>query len=63
MLTTASPVRGDPAADLAAVGARRSFATQLKSDEITWGEMQDSVTYFAKQWRTRLDKGRNTTSG
>jgi hypothetical protein len=47
----------------AAVGARRSFATQLKSDEMTWDEMQDSVTYFAKQWRTRLDRGRGVTSG
>ncbi len=46
----------------AAVGARRSFATQLKSDEMTWDEMEDSVTYFAKQWRTRLDRGRGVTS-
>jgi hypothetical protein len=47
----------------AAVGARRSFATQLKSSEITWDELQDSVTYFAKQWRTRLDRGRGVTTG
>jgi len=47
----------------AAVGARRSFATQLKSSEITWDELRDSVTYFAKQWRTRLDKGRGVTTG
>jgi len=47
----------------AAVGARRSFATQLKSDQMTWDEMEDSVTYFAKQWRTRLDRGRGVTSG
>lgn len=47
----------------AAVGARHSFATQLKSSEITWDELQDSVTYFAKQWRTRLDRGRGVTTG
>jgi hypothetical protein len=47
----------------AAVGARHSFATQLKSSEITWDELRDSVTYFAKQWRTRLDKGRGVTAG
>ena len=45
----------------AVVGARRSFATQLKGDEITWGEMEDSVTYFARQWRTRLDRARGVT--
>jgi len=42
----------------AVVGARRSFATTLKSDEITWDELRDSVTYFANQWRTRLDRAR-----
>jgi len=47
----------------AAVGARHSFATELKSDEITWDELRDSVTYFAKQWRTRLDRGRGVTNG
>jgi len=47
----------------AAVGARRSFATELKGDEITWDEMQDTVTYFAKQWRARLDRGRGVTHG
>ena len=47
----------------AAVGARRSFATELKGDEITWDELHDVVTYFAKQWRTRLDHGRGVTTG
>ena len=42
----------------AVVGARRSFATTLKGEEITWDELKDTVTYFAHQWRTRLDKGR-----
>jgi hypothetical protein len=47
----------------AVVGARRSFATELKGDEITWDEMQDTVTHFAKQWRARLDRGRGVTHG
>ena len=47
----------------AVVGARRSFATELKGDEITWDELQDTVTYFAKQWRARLDHGRGVTHG
>jgi Protein of unknown function (DUF3313) len=47
----------------AVVGARRSFATELKGDEITWDELHDVVTYFAKQWRTRLDHGRGVTTG
>jgi hypothetical protein len=42
----------------AVVGARHSFATQMKSDEMTWDELRDSVTYFARQWRTRLDRAR-----
>ncbi len=45
------------------VGAKRSFATQLKSSEITWDELHDTVTFFAKQWRTRLDRGRGVTTG
>lgn len=46
----------------ASVGARRSFATALKGDEITWDELHDIVTYFANQWRTRLDRGRGVTT-
>jgi len=42
----------------AVVGARRSFATTEKGEEITWDELKDTVTFFANQWRTRLDKGR-----
>jgi len=47
----------------AVVGARRSFATELKGDEITWDELHDVVAYFAKQWRARLDHGRGVTHG
>jgi len=47
----------------AVVGARRSFATQLKHSEITWDELSDTVAAFAKQWRTRVDRGRGVTTG
>lgn len=42
----------------AMVGARRSFVTTLKGRDITWSELRDDVAFFAKQWRTRLDKAR-----
>jgi hypothetical protein len=42
----------------AMVGARRSFATTLKGRDITWSELRDDVTFFARQWRTRLDAAR-----
>jgi len=47
----------------AVVGAKHSFATQFKSSEITWDELRDTVTYFAKQWRRRLDRARGVTTG
>jgi len=42
----------------AAVGARRSYATTIKGEQITMTEWRDIVAYWAKQWRTRLDKAR-----
>jgi hypothetical protein len=42
----------------AAVGARRSYATTIKGEQITMTEWKDIVSYWAKQWRTRLDKAR-----
>jgi hypothetical protein len=42
----------------AAVGARRSYATTIKGEQITMTEWKDIVAYWAKQWRTRLDKAR-----
>lgn len=47
----------------AAIGARHSFATTLKSEEITSKELRDSVAYFANRWRARLDRARGITRG
>ena len=34
----------------AAIGARHSFATTLKSEQITSKELRDSVAHFANRW-------------
>jgi hypothetical protein len=42
----------------AAVGARRSFQTTTKGDQISWTELKDTFAWVAQRWREQLDKAK-----
>jgi hypothetical protein len=45
----------------AAVGARRSFQTTTKGEEISWTELKDTFAWVAQRWREHLDRARGVT--
>ena len=42
----------------AAVGARPSFQTTTKGDQISWTELRDTFAWVAQRWREQLDRAR-----
>lgn len=46
----------------AMVGARRGYETTTKGGQLTWAEVKDTFTWYAKQWRASLDRARGVKS-